>query len=97
MLRFHFFSGSFSKDINFIVKIFWPYRSKVKGFSIENVDNKYRGKIYSLPSNKNTNQCLGDRNLKSMNIDINYIENSSKGEQRGHWANRDFSEYREAA
>ena len=79
------------------MKFFWPYRSKAKGFSIENLANKYRSKISSIPSNKNSNQFSGDSDLKSMNRDLNYIENYNMAAKRGHWANRDFSEYRETA
>ena len=75
------------------MKIFWPYRSKVKGFSIENLAKKYRSKISSFPSNKNSNQFLGDSNLKSINRDLNYSDNYNMAAKKGHWANRDFSEY----
>tara|TARA_Y100001968_G_scaffold100296_1_gene90226 strand:+ start:162 stop:398 length:237 start_codon:yes stop_codon:yes gene_type:complete len=78
------------------VKIFWPYRSKAKGFSIENLADKYREKISSLSSDKTSNQFSDDRNLKSI-IDINHIEISPMVVKRGHWANRDFSEYKEVA
>tara|TARA_B100000700_G_C14208828_1_gene473853 strand:+ start:229 stop:468 length:240 start_codon:yes stop_codon:yes gene_type:complete len=79
------------------VKIFWPYRSKAKGFSIENLADKYREKISSLSSDTTSNQFLDDRNLKSINIDSNHIERSPIVVKRVHWANRDFSEYKEVA
>jgi len=79
------------------LKSFWPHRSKAKGFAISNIAFKYRNKIESLSCSKISNQFLNDRNLKSMaeesihgGIEQFYIK-------RGHWANRDFSEYRQIA
>tara|TARA_B100001029_G_C14855161_1_gene335942 strand:- start:320 stop:559 length:240 start_codon:yes stop_codon:yes gene_type:complete len=79
------------------LKKFWPHRSKAKGFSIENFANKYYEKISKLSSSKISNQFLDDSNLESMYKDINQIEISNLSLNRGHWANRDFSEYRDAA
>ena len=79
------------------MKIFWPYRSKVKGFPIENLASKYREKFASCTSNEVSNKFLDDRNLNSRNSDDKHIETSLLTAKRGHWANRDFSEYREAA
>ena len=80
------------------MKIFWPRRSDAKGFSIENLARKYREKISNVSSDKIANQFLDDRNLKSKDEDnsktIPIFDVSIK---RGHWANRDFSEYRDAA
>ena len=79
------------------MKIFWPHRSRVKGFSIENLASKYRKNIANLSSNKTINQSLASRNLKSRIDDSNDIEASHLAFKRGHWANRDFSEYKKAA
>ena len=79
------------------MKFFWPHRSKAKGFSIENLALNYREKISSLSSTENSNQCLDKRNLNSIIEDSNHIVISYSSIKRGHWANRDFSEYREAA
>ena len=79
------------------MKIFWPYRSKAKGFSIENLAGKYREKFSSFSPKEVSNKFLDDRNLKSRNLDNNHLETSILNAKRGHWANRDFLEYREAA
>ena len=79
------------------MKIFWPHRSKAKGFSFEKLSSKYFEKVTNESSKKNSNQLLGDRNLKSKIKNSNHKEISSIFIKRGHWANRDFSEYREAA
>ena len=79
------------------MKIFWPYRSKVKGFSIENLAGKYREKSSSASFNNISNQFLENRNLKSIKEDRNHIATYPLTPKRVHWANRDFSEYKEAA
>ena len=79
------------------MKIFWPYRSKAKGFSIQKFADKYLEKNSSVSSPKIANKFSGDRNLKPIKKDGDYIAISPLGSKRGHWANRDFSEYREAA
>ena len=80
-----------------VLKNFWPHRSKAKGFSIEKLAFKYRKKVSNLTSSKTSNQLLDEINLKSMEKDRNYIDISKLSGKRGHWANRDFSEYREVA
>ena len=79
------------------MKYFWPNRSKANGFSIEKISRKYREKISSVSSNKISNQFLVDKNLKSIIEESNEIDIPHLSIKRGHWANRDFSEYREAA
>ena len=79
------------------MKIFWPQRSDAKGFSIENLARKYREKLSSVSTNKVSNQHLGNSHLKSLNEDSKYISISRLSNNRVHWANRDFSEYREAS
>ena len=79
------------------MKNFWPHRSKVEGFSIQNLARKYRLKISSTSSNQISNKLLDDRNVISMKEEskkISIVNLSIKGI---HWANRDFSEYKEAA
>ena len=79
------------------MKIFWPHRSSAKGFSIENLARKYREKISEVSFNRFSNQLLDDTNLQSSNKESEHKRLSHLPIKRGHWANRDFSEYREAA
>ncbi len=79
------------------MKIFWPHRPKVKGFSIENLASKYREKISNASSNEIQNKLLVDSNLKAITDDTNHMVLTNRYIKRGHWANRDFSEYREPA
>ena len=81
------------------MKNFWPHRSKAKGFSIQNLARKYREKI----SNSSSNQKISIELLDDRNNVISMKEESKKSPtvnlslKRIHWANRDFSEYKEAA
>ena len=79
------------------MKIFWPHRSDAKGFSIKNLVHKNPRKISSVSSNKNPNQLLDHKNLMSIKEDSKNLRLSHISIKRIHWANRDFSEYREAA
>tara|TARA_Y100001968_G_scaffold239311_1_gene222727 strand:+ start:223 stop:462 length:240 start_codon:yes stop_codon:yes gene_type:complete len=79
------------------VKIFWPHRSNAKGFSIGNIALKYREKISNVSSDKASKELLDDRNLKSMKQNSQQVTTSHLAIKRSHWANRDFSEYRDAA
>ena len=79
------------------MKIFWPHRSDAKGFSIKNLVHKNHEKISSVSSNKNSNQLLDDNNLMSIKKDSKNLHLYHMSIKRIHWANRDFSEYREAA
>ena len=81
------------------MKNFWPHRSNAKGFSIQNLARKYRLKISSssVSSNEISNQLLDDRNLISMKEEGKKISIANLSMKRIHWANRDFSEYKEAA
>tara|TARA_Y100001968_G_scaffold40414_1_gene30705 strand:+ start:242 stop:481 length:240 start_codon:yes stop_codon:yes gene_type:complete len=79
------------------VKNFWPHRSDAKGFSIQNLACRYRSKISSVSSNENSNQLIDDKNLISMEEEGKSISITNLSIKRSHWANRDFSEYREAA
>ena len=81
------------------MKNFWPHRSDAKGFSIQNLARKYRLKISSacVSSNGNSNQLLNDRNLISKKEEVKKISVANLSIKKTHWANRDFSEYKEAA
>ena len=79
------------------MKIFWPNRAKVKGFLIENLPRKYSERISSVPPSKILDKVYDDINFKSdkevKNLNVIYHYSVI----RGHWANRDFSEYKDAA
>ncbi|MBW3049768.1 hypothetical protein DNJ72_06365 [Prochlorococcus marinus XMU1403] len=81
------------------MKNFWPHRSDAKGFSIKNLADRYRLKISnpSVSSNEVSNQCLDNRNLLSMKEGDKKISIANLSIKRIHWANRDFSEYKNAA
>jgi len=81
------------------VKNFWPHRSKAKGFSIQNLARNYRLKISnsSMSSNESLDQLLDDTNLISMKEESEKSRISNLSIKKTHWANRDFSEYKEAA
>ncbi len=79
------------------MKFFWPHRSKAKGFSIKNLACKDSEKISGLSSNEIANKPLAETNLKSIIEDSHHIETSHLSIKICHWANRDFSEYKEAA
>ncbi len=50
-----------------------------------------------MSSSKISNQFLNDRNLKSIEDESNQKVIEQLSIKRGHWANRDFSEYRQVA
>ena len=79
------------------MKNFWPHRSKAEGFSIQNLARKYRLKISSVSSNQISNKLEDDRNVISMKEESKKISTVNLSIKRIHWANRDFSEYKEAA
>ena len=79
------------------MKNFWPPRSKAEGFSIQNLARKYRLKISSVSSNQISNKLVDDRNVISMKEESKKISTVNLSIKRIHWANRDFSEYKEAA
>ncbi len=78
------------------MRIFWPQRSQAKGFSIRFASN-YREELTSSSSKKNSNQSSSDNELKHTKIKSQNINETHLSIFRGHWANRDFSEYKEAA
>ena len=81
------------------MKNFWPHRPDAKGFSIHNLARKYRLKISnsSFSSNEVSNQLLCNRNLISTREEGKKISIANLSIKKIHWANRDFSEYKEAA
>ena len=81
------------------MKNFWPHRSKAKGFSIQNLALNYRLKISntSISSRGISDQLLDDTNILSMKEESKEISIANLSLNRTHWANRDFSEYKEAA
>ena len=81
------------------MKNFWPRRSDAKGFSIQNLARKYRLKISNsnFSSNENSNHHLDDKNLVSIKEEGKKISIANLSIKGIHWANRDFSEYKEAA
>ena len=81
----------------FALKNFWPRRSEAKGFSIENFARKYRDKISKATSKNNSNQFSFNTKSKSTKELSNDKAISYLSIRKDHWANRDFSEYREAA
>ena len=79
------------------MKNFWPHRANAKGFSIQNLARKYRSKISSVSSKQISNQLLHEKNFISMKEECKMISRTELSIKRIHWANRDFSEYKEAA
>ena len=98
-MLFYFFLVFLGKDIEIIVKNFWPHRSKAEGFSIQKLAHNYRLKISNsrMSSNEISDQLLDDANLISMKEEGKKISIANLSIKRIHWANRDFSEYKEAA
>ncbi len=85
------------KEFKLILKSFWPRRSEAKGFSIENLARRYRERISSTSSSETLSELVDDRKLKSLEEVITNKQIPTSSLKRVHWANRDFSEYREVA
>ena len=81
------------------MKNFWPHRSKAKGFSIQNLARNYPLYISnsSVSLNEISDQPLDDATLISMKEEGKKISMTNLSIKRIHWANRDFSEYKDAA
>tara|TARA_Y100001968_G_scaffold10225_1_gene8578 strand:- start:854 stop:1093 length:240 start_codon:yes stop_codon:yes gene_type:complete len=79
------------------MKNFWPNRSKANGFSIQNLAREYRLKISGTSCGEVLNQSLDNNDSKSTKNKTNNISVVNISIKRTHWANRDFSEYKEAA
>tara|TARA_Y100001968_G_scaffold11775_1_gene9832 strand:- start:110 stop:355 length:246 start_codon:yes stop_codon:yes gene_type:complete len=80
-----------------ILKIFWPKRSDAKGFSTQSIASKSREKISGLYSDRNSNNSRDDRDFKSIKENKKFIAISPLPIKKTHWANRDFSEYKNVA
>ena len=79
------------------MKNFWPSRPNAEGFSIQNLSRKYRSKISIFSSNKISDQSQDNNNLKYIKEEVKKISIDDLSIKTIHWANRDFSEYKEAA
>ena len=79
------------------MKTFWPHRPKANGFLIENLDHKFRLNISSASTNQISNKLSDNKNSTSLINDTNNDNVDDLLIKRQHWANRDFSEYLEAA
>ena len=81
------------------MKNFWPQRSKAEGFLIQNLARKYRSKISrsSEYSNESVNQIINNINLKFREEEGEKALIANLSTKSIHWANRDFSEYKEVA
>ena len=82
-----------------MMKNFWPNRSEAKGFSIQNLARNYRLKISNsrVSSNEISNQLPDYPNLISIKEESEKANIANLSFKRKHWANRDFSEYKEVA
>ena len=79
------------------MKNFWPHRSKAEGFSIQNLARQYGLKIPSVSPSEISNQLLDESDLLSVREENKKISIVNLSIKRTHWANRDFSEYKEDA
>ena len=79
------------------MKFFWPHRPKANGFSIQNLASKYGLGLSNDSPSQISNQYSDERNLLSIKEDIKTNSIFNLSIKRTHWANRDFSEYKEAA
>ena len=77
---------------------FWPPRASAKGFSIEHLALKYRERLSSVSSSNFIKEEL-PKDIKSnvIKIERKEILKSNLYTNSIHWANRDFSEYRDAS
>ena len=85
------------KDIKEILKNFWPNRSKANGFSIQNLAREYRLNISSISKSEESNQISDNKNTKSLKNSTSNISMINLSIKSTHWANRDFSEYKDVA
>ena len=76
------------------MKNFWPHRSAPKGFLTKNIAREYQEKLFIGSSDKSLNELLDRNSLNSKKEDSNTIGELHSTSKQGHWANRDFSEYR---
>ena len=81
------------------MKNFWPHRSTANGFSIQKLARNYRLKVSNsiTSSNEVSDQLIDHANLIYMKQESEKSTIANVSIKRIHWANRDFSEYKEAA
>ena len=79
------------------MKNFWPHRVNPKGFSIENLARKYRQKISDVNSSNTLKGSVNNIGINSLQEERRNIIVPDVSVNKLHWANRDFSEYREVA
>ena len=79
------------------MKIFWPKRSDAKGFSTKSIASKSLDKSSGLSSDRNSNKLIDERNFKSIKENKKFVAISHLQIKKTHWANRDFSEYKNVA
>ncbi len=81
------------------MKNFWPPRPSAKGFSIERLALKYRERLSKKVSSSNFSKNESPKEITSniVKIENKEILKSQIYANSIHWANRDFSEYRDAA
>ncbi len=73
------------------MKNYWPRCSAPKGFSIAELAKSYRAKISGI--------SIEDKTIQNelIAVDANKTKAKTKSNFLGHWANRDFNEYLDAA
>ena len=78
------------------MKKFWPHRSESKGFKVTNLVREYRLKIsnFNGSNNEMTGTTLQDNKKIFFNVEGKNSSVSNLSIKRIHWANRDFSEYK---
>ena len=78
------------------MKKLWPHRSESKGFKVTNLVREYRLKIsnFNGSNNEMTGTTLQDNKKIFFNVEGKNSSVSNLSIKRIHWANRDFSEYK---
>ena len=81
---------------------YWPKRSAPRGFSIENLAKKYRDKLngISIDRTKTNSRTELINNSGALDLEDNIdstLAEISNLDKNVHWANRNFSEYSNAA
>ena len=77
---------------------FWPQRPSAKGFSIERLALKYRERLSKVSSsNVSKKELSNEISTNIIEIEKKEILKYQLSSNSIHWANRDFSEYRDAA
>ena len=77
---------------------FWPQRPSAKGFSIERLAINYRERLSKISSsNVSGKELSNERKTNMIQLEKKEILESQICSNSIHWANRDFSEYRDVA